>query len=163
MWEAAFGFSDFLLKALSRSLPVSWWVIFFFEQKTAWPQCPTLPIYQLSPWVTFFVFLDEKSPQRETFCRCGIGDTKNGRSTKKHQNRWVQKLFWAMEKSLGGCIASNGEYFEGDWSLNMLEYIQFFISKFHILGSSLIYRTSTSPVKMLFTFLAIYFSLIFII
>ena len=32
------------------------------------------------------------------------------------------KNFWAVEKkSLYRCIASNGEYFEGDWNLNMLE------------------------------------------
>ena len=36
---------------------------------------------------SFFVLLvsrDEKSPQRETYCQCGIGETKNGRSTKRH-------------------------------------------------------------------------------
>ena len=38
---------------------------------------------------------------------------------KKHQNWQVEKLFWAVERSLDKCIASNGEYFEGDWSLNM--------------------------------------------
>ena len=44
----------------------------------------------------------------------------NGKSTKRHQNRQAQKLFWAVEKkSLYRCIASYGEYFEGDWSLNM--------------------------------------------
>ena len=46
---------------------------------------------------------------------------KNDRSTKWHQNRWVQKLFWAVGKSMliGRGIAANGEYFERDWSLNM--------------------------------------------
>ena len=29
------------------------------------------------------------------------------------------KNFRAVEKSLRRCIASNGKYFEGDWSLNM--------------------------------------------
>ena len=38
-------------------------------------------------------------------------------STKRLQNRQVQKLFWAMENIL--YITSDGEYFEGDWSLNM--------------------------------------------
>ena len=31
------------------------------------------------------------------------------------------KNFWAMKKRLYRWIASNGEYFEGDWSLNMEE------------------------------------------
>ena len=39
---------------------------------------------------------------------------KNGRRTKGHQNWPVQKLFWAVENCLNRCIASNGEYFEGD-------------------------------------------------
>ena len=33
-----------------------------------------------------FVFPDEKSPQREVFCQCERSETKNGRSTKRHQN-----------------------------------------------------------------------------
>ena len=41
----------------------------------------------------FFVPLDEKSPQREIFCQCGKTETKNSRSTKRHQNSQVQKLF----------------------------------------------------------------------
>ena len=30
------------------------------------------------------------------------------------------------EKCLNGCIASNGEYFEGNWSLNMFKYTSFY-------------------------------------
>ena len=44
---------------------------------------------------------------------------KNGSSTERHQNWRVQKLFWAVEKSLNGCIASNGEHFQGGWSSNI--------------------------------------------
>ena len=29
------------------------------------------------------------------------------------------KNFWAVEKSLDRCFGPDGEYFEGDWSLNM--------------------------------------------
>ena len=32
------------------------------------------------------------------FCRCGRGKTKNSRSTERHQNQWIQKLLWAVEK-----------------------------------------------------------------
>ena len=72
-------------------------------------------------WSDSFVSLDEKSPHGETFCWCGRGETKNSRSTERHQNRWIQELFWAVERSLDICITPNGEYFKGDWSLNMYE------------------------------------------
>ena len=86
--EAVFSFCEFFLKSLSTRLPISWWVIYKlprphhavlsrFWPKTAWPPCPTLPIHPFSPWATFlFVSPDEKSPQRETFCTCGRGETK---------------------------------------------------------------------------------------
>ena len=34
----------------------------------------------LFPWM-------KKNPQRETFCHCGRGETKNGKNTKRYQNR----------------------------------------------------------------------------
>ena len=98
-----------------------------YEQKMAWPCAPPSLLTQSHPEP--HCLPRRKSPQRGTLCRCGRGDTKNSR-TKRHQNWWVQKLFWAVEKSLDGCISSNGEYSEGDWSLNMWEYTVF-VSKFH--------------------------------
>ena len=69
----------------------------------------------------------KKSPQGEMFSRCGREETKNGRSTKRHQHRRVQNRFGPWKKCLDRCIASNGEYFEGDWSLNILRInTQFF-------------------------------------
>ena len=85
-----------------------------FLTKTTRPLC-----IQSHPQQFFFVFPDEKSPWRETFCRWGRGETKNVRSTKRHQNWWVQNWFEQWKKSLDRCITSNGEYFEGDWSLNV--------------------------------------------
>ena len=32
------------------------------------------------------------------FCQRGRGKTRNGRSTKRHPNRWAQKCFWAVWK-----------------------------------------------------------------
>ena len=63
----------------------------------------------LFPWI-------KKCPQRVTFCLCERGETTNSRNTIRHQNWWVQNLFWAVEKN-----ASNGEYIGGDWNLNMYE------------------------------------------
>ena len=50
--------------------------------------------------IVLFVSKDEKSPPWELFCKCGRGETKNGRRTKRHQNREVQKLLGAMEKKI---------------------------------------------------------------
>ena len=69
--------------------------------KSAWTPCPTLPIHPILPQATFFfVSPDEKSHQREMLCWCGTGETKNDKSTERHQNRWDQKLFWAVKKQV---------------------------------------------------------------
>ena len=124
----------FFLKTLSTHLPISWWVIYkhtcpyhnecslVFWPKTAWPSCSTLPIYLISPWVIFFGFpWIKKSSPRAMFCQYGRSETKNSTSTKTHQNRWVQNCIEYWKKPPDRCIASNEEYFEGDWSLNMWE------------------------------------------
>ena len=80
----------------------------------------------------FYCFSRWKSPQRETFCQCERGETKNSRSTKRHQNRWVQKLFWAVGKHLDRCIASNGDYFEGGFKHTKIN-TQFFINEIQAL------------------------------
>ena len=72
---------------------------------------PYLP--DLTPRNFLFVSSEEKSPKGETVCQCGRGETKHGRSTKRHQNQQAQKLL-SGEKCLYRCIASNGEYFEDD-------------------------------------------------
>ena len=132
LWVAAFSFSEFFLED-SVSLPISWWVIYehtgphhaewsaVFDQKRMTLVTPPSLFTQDHPEQPFFCLfpLDEKSPQREMFCRCERGKTKNSRSFKRHQNQQVQKRFWAVrKKGLDMCIASNGECFEGDWSLN---------------------------------------------
>ena len=82
-------FAQFMMGDLWVHLPTLCWVFSSFWSKTAWFLCPTLPIHLISPCATFFVCLGEESPQRETFCHCGIGETRNSRSTKRHQNWWV--------------------------------------------------------------------------
>ena len=64
-----------------------------FDQKQHNPHAPPSLFTQSRPDQLFFVSLDEESPQRETICQCGRGETKNGVSTKRHQNQRVQKLF----------------------------------------------------------------------
>ena len=110
LWEAMFSISKLFLKTLSKHLPILWLVIYkhicphqaensaIFEQK--WHGfCVPHSLYLMSPQATSFLFPQMKnSPQRETFCPCRGGETKNGRNTKRHQNWLVQKLFGAVGK-----------------------------------------------------------------
>ena len=104
LWEAAFSFSEFFLKTLSMNLSILWRVIYkcscpfcaecsaVFDQK--WHDPCTQPCHSpdLIP-SNFFLFPQmKKSLQREMFCWCGRGKTKNSRSPTRHQNWWVQKL-----------------------------------------------------------------------
>ena len=90
-----------------------------FDQKQHDPYAPPSLFTQFYiKWLFLFPWM-KKSPQREMFHWCRRGETKNGRSTKQHQNQWVQNCFEQWDKSLDRCAASNGEYTVGDWSLNM--------------------------------------------
>ena len=99
--EAAFRFSEFFFLDSTR-LPISWWVIYehtwphhpecsaVFDQKWHDPHAPLYLFIRSRPsdflFLFCFVFLYEISPQRETFCQCIRGETKNGRSTSRHWN-----------------------------------------------------------------------------
>ena len=113
LWEAAFSFSGFFLRVFQHIYPFhdGWFTsapahtmlsVQQFLTKTAWPSCLTFPIHPISPQATLFLFpwwkKSSKGKTSSTFCKCGRGETKNGRSTKRHQNWQVQKLFWAMEE-----------------------------------------------------------------
>ena len=105
LWEAVFSFSEFFwrLSVFAHFMSDLWahlstlhWVFSTFWPKTAWLSCPT----QIHPRQLFFLFPQmKKTPQRETSCWCGRSETKNGRSTKRHHNQRVQKLFWAVGKT----------------------------------------------------------------
>ena len=135
LWEAAFSFSEFILKTLSMHLPMMgdlWvylptlhWVFSSFWPKTAWPPCSTTP--------TSFT----QSRPKRLFCVCFPGWRKvlkekcfsDGEEVK--QKKWQKHkkaskstssktvLSSGGKKHLRRCTASNGEYFEGDWSLSM--------------------------------------------
>ena len=93
------------LKTLSFHFPISWWVIYehtclyhaecsaVFDQK--WYDLHVLLFLftQSHPKQLYFYFSGWKSPQREMFGHVEEMKQKNGRSTKKHQNWQVQKLF----------------------------------------------------------------------
>ena len=105
--EAAFGFSEFLLKTLSVHLPISWCVI----QKHTWPHCnecsavfdqkrhgphsPPSLFTGCHPQQLIFVSLDEKSLQREMFChveevRQKMAEALKGIKTDKFKNCFEQ-------------------------------------------------------------------------
>ena len=108
-------FAHFMTGDLWIHLPTPHWLLSSFWQKQhdLMPHPPHSP--DLTPSNFSFVSPDEKSPQRETFCPCGRGETKKkGRSTKRIKIDYF-KNFWVVEKHL----AANGKYVEGDWSLNM--------------------------------------------
>ena len=65
-----------------------------FWPKTAWPPCPTLPVHLIFPWATFFLVGSfpwmKKNSSKGNIFPCGRGEIKNGRSTKRHQNLFIQ-------------------------------------------------------------------------
>ena len=89
----------------------------------------------LTPRNFFFVFLGVKSPQRKTCCWCGRSETKNGRSTKRHQNQRVQRLFGAVEKMSWQVYCIKWRVL---WRWLKFKHVristQFLINKFWVLG-----------------------------
>ena len=53
------------------------------------------------------------------FCQWGRGETKTAEVLKGIKIGKFKNCFEQGKKHLNSCIASNGEYFEGDWSLNV--------------------------------------------
>ena len=92
-------FAHFMMGDLQEHLPTLCWVFSSFWLKTAWPPYPTLPIHVILPQVTFFLLPWMKNVLKgKCFANVEEGKQENTRSTKRHQNQWVLKLFWAVEK-----------------------------------------------------------------
>ena len=87
------AFGHFTVGDLQAHLPTLPWVFHsLWPEKRPDPCAPPSLFTQSHPERLFFVSLNEKSLQKETFYQCGRGETKNSRSTKRHQN-WIQKLY----------------------------------------------------------------------
>ena len=112
LWETAFGFSEFILKTFSAfahfmvgDLRVHLATATLKDQQFLTKKqhdpfaLPSLLTRSCPKQLFLFVSPDEKSPQRETFYWCGIGETKNSGSTKRYQNKRVQRPFWALGKN----------------------------------------------------------------
>ena len=128
LWEAVFSFSALFLKTQCIYAHDGWFTSASvhtllsgqqFLTKTAWPPCPTLPTHLVLLLVTFclFVSLDGKSSQRETFCWCR--ETKTAEALKGIRINEYKNCSEQRRKRLDRGVASNGQYFEGDWSLNI--------------------------------------------
>ena len=93
-------FAHFMMGYLRVHLPISCCVQQFWAKNWHNPHPPPSLFTQSRPKQLCLCFPNEKSPQRVTCCWCGRDETKkNGRSTKRHQNRQIKKkLFWAVEK-----------------------------------------------------------------
>ena len=96
-----------------------------FLTKRAWSLWPTLNIYPTLPQVTLFLFPPMKNvPKGKHFAdveevKQTMAESLKGITIDKFWTVQKQNLFWAVETCLNRCVASNGEYFEGDLSLNM--------------------------------------------
>ena len=78
------AFFHVMMGDLRAHLPTLRWVFASFWQKnctTPVPHLPYSPVLLQSDF--FFVSLDEKSPQRKTFCLCGRAETKKMAETLK--------------------------------------------------------------------------------
>ena len=132
LWEAAFGSSEFFWRLFQRVCPSHdrWFTsapahtklsVQQFLTKNGMTPCPTLPIHLISPLERFLFFWMKKVLKGKSFADVEEVKQKTAEA-KRHQNWQVQKTVLSSgQKSLGRCIAANGEYFEGDWSLNMEE------------------------------------------
>ena len=128
-------------------LPIFLWLIYWCtcphpteHSAVFWPKmarllCPTLPIHPFLPWVTFFCFLRwKKTPQRETFCWWLRGETKNSRSSKRHQN--ISKTVLSSVKNVSICLLNKQRVL---WRWLKFKHIrtQFIINKFWVFCSTL--------------------------
>ena len=106
--QSRFGFSEFfwslntfahfMMGDLQVHLTTLHWVFSSFWPKMAWLSCPTFPIHWSCSEQPFFVSWMKKVLKGKHFADVEEMKQKNGTSTKRHQNWWVQKLFWAVGK-----------------------------------------------------------------
>ena len=73
----------------------------------------------LTPGDFFLFSMRKKVLKGKCFANVEEVKSKTAEAPKNHQNRWVQTLFWAVDRNLARRIALNGEPLEGDWSINM--------------------------------------------
>ena len=103
------AFVRFMMGDLQAHLPTLCWVFSIF-----WPKSP--PYLAPSDSLCFPTW---KRSSKENVLQCGRGETHTAEALKRIRNNKFKNCFEQWKKCLHRCIASNGEYSEGDWSLNM--------------------------------------------
>ena len=131
LWEVVLTFSEFFLKSLSAGLPISQWMIYkhsclhstecsaVFDQKWHDPCAPPFLFTWSHPKWLFFCFTGWKKSSKGNILP--MWDRWNKKMAEALKGIRIDKFQTALsggKKCLGRCIASDGEYFEGDWSLN---------------------------------------------
>lgn len=146
LWEAMFDSSGFVclfvfsvvVKTLSVHLSISWWVI--YDPPATCPHCSEcssvfhqnvmtpLPYPPYSPDFTTSTFLLLLFPWMKNVLKGKCSQWGRGKTKQKMVEALndikineFKNCFEQWKKPLDRCIASNGECFEGDWSLNMYE------------------------------------------
>ena len=131
LWEAVSGYSDFFffedsfqvfahfMSGLPSPRPKPTELSAVSDPKWHDPPGPPSLCTQSCPQGTFFISLDVKNPQRETYCWCGRGETKKQQKPYKAWKLTSSKMFGAVEEIPGPVYASDGEDLDSDWSLNM--------------------------------------------
>ena len=90
----------------------------------AWSPCPTLPVHLITPRDTFFfiVSLDEKK-KKKILKEKLFADVEEVKKKMTEALKGIEidssKTGVVEKKNLARCIASNGKYADGDYSLNM--------------------------------------------
>ena len=80
---------------------------------------PSLFTWSLLEWLFLCFPGCKKSTQGNVLPTWNRWNKKMAEALKDIKINEFKNYFSALEKHLNRCIASNGEYFEGDWSLNM--------------------------------------------
>ena len=139
--------SQWLVFGDSTSLPISWQVIMSAPAHTALsvqqflikngmtsvPHPPYIPDLTLRDFFVC-VSLGEKNPQRGNVLP--MWKKWNKKWQKHYKATKFKNCFEWWRKGLHRCVTSNGEYSEGDWSLNMLRInTRFFKINSGFLGS----------------------------
>ena len=145
LWEAAFSFSEvfwrlsarahFMLGDLKCTCP-HWSECSGVLTKNCMIPVPTSLFTGPCPEQLYFGSPDEKRVLKgKHFAHVEEVKQKNGRSTKRHQNWQVQKLFWAVEKPFPQVYCIRWRVLWRDPKFKHVKInTQFFISKFQVFG-----------------------------
>ena len=138
IFEDSFNAFALLMGDLLSHLPTPCWMFSSFWSKTAWPSCSTLSVHPVSPQVSFLFPQIKNVLKGKHFADVEEVKQKNGRRTKRHQNRQAQKT-WAVEKKSRSVVCIRWRVL---WRWVKFKHVrintQFLINKFQFWGYPLV-------------------------